>query len=98
MGDHRANIKIEMEFHGIEDACDMWLNYSSGSYDGVDDRIVKFISSVYERGMSKYNSEMEEIYEEEHKKETEERERAELARLKRKYDFGENEDVKDRAE
>ena len=88
MGDHRCSIKIEMEFHGVKDHCDMWINYGgeTGEVEGVDDRVIKFIRSVYNRGMEKYNDEMDDYYEEQHKEETEKKEKAELERLKKKYE------------
>ena len=78
MGDHRARIKIEMEFHGIKEKCDMWINYYPGEYDGVDDRIIEFIKNIYEKGMVKYNISVSEYWKEEKEKE----ERAEYERLK----------------
>src|SRR5579862_8136084 len=72
MGEHRASIKIEMEFHGVKDTCDMWINYmgdqSFCECEGVDDRVVKFVRSVYERGMVKYEEAMEKYWEEQHAK------------------------------
>lgn len=85
MGDHRASIKIEMEFHGIKDSCDMWINYSpDGEYPEIDDRIISFIRSVYNRGMEKYDEETYE-YREEQKKE----ERKKLYEVLKK-EFGED--------
>lgn len=85
MGDHRANIKIEIEFHGIKEKCDMWINYLPGEFEGVDDRIVKFFRDVYERGMDEYNKIIREYWEEQHRNELEKREKDELERLKIKY-------------
>ena len=85
MGDHRASIKIEMEFHGIEDECEMYISYFPGEY-GIDVRIVEFIENVYERGMLKYNKEAEEYWWKENKEKIEEKEKVELKRLKEKYE------------
>lgn len=86
MGDHRADIKIEMSFHGITKKCDMWINYSpNGEYYGVDDRIIEFIQEVYYLGMDKYNEQMVKLRFEENKKEIEDKEKAELERLTKKY-------------
>lgn len=41
MGDHRANIKIEMEFHGVTDKADMWINYCDSDGRGVDSRVTE---------------------------------------------------------
>lgn len=54
MGDHRALVKIEMEFHGVKDKTEMWINYFPNECDGVDDRILDFCRSVYEEGMARY--------------------------------------------
>lgn len=88
MGDHRANIKIEMEFHGVKNSCDMWINYSPRDYDcdGVDYRVVAFFRRVYEQGMENYNTEQKKYYAEQNKKEIEKKEKAELERLKQKYE------------
>ena len=85
MGDHRANIKIEMEFHGIKDSCDMWINYFPGEYDGVDDRIIEFIQDIYKKGMAKYDKEIAKYWAEQNKAEIEKEERKVLKRLKKKY-------------
>ena len=87
MGDHRASIKIEMEFHGVKDKCDMWINYSpdTSAYPGVDYRIVDFITSVYDRGMAKYDAHCAKLERESHAQDIERSERAELERLTAKY-------------
>jgi hypothetical protein len=86
MGDHRANIKIEMEFHGIKKKCDMWINYVPGDECwGVDDRIIDFIRDVYEKGMEEYNKEMQKYVAEQYRKEIETQEKTELKRLIKKY-------------
>ena len=59
MGDHRASIKIEMSFHGIEDKTDMWINYWPQECCNMDKRVVDFFNSVYERGMKKYTKNTE---------------------------------------
>lgn len=85
MGDHRASIKIEMEFHGVKDKCDMWVNYSPEGCCGMDYRVIEFFASVYEKGMDKYNEMMDKWTEEQSREENEKAERRELARLKEKY-------------
>lgn len=78
--DHRASIKIEMEFHGVKDSCDMYVNYYPED-DGMDQRVSEFFRSVYERGMAVYNDSMAKRSEEE----KECWERAEYKRLEQKY-------------
>lgn len=67
MGDHRASIKIEMEFHGIKDKCDMWLNYYPQECCRMDKRVVDFFNSVYERGRAVYDQQMASMTPEERK-------------------------------
>jgi len=86
MGDHRAYIKIEMEFHGIKDQTDMDINYINSDGNGMDSRVADWFESVYERGMSKYREQVEEYFAKEHQKEIEDGERHELERLKAKYE------------
>jgi len=85
MGDHRANIKIEMEFHGIKEKADMWINYFPQDCCNMDKRIIEFFKDVYVRGMANYCEEMEKIDKENRKDEIERAEKAELKRLKKKY-------------
>lgn len=86
MGDHRASIKIEMEFHGVKDSCDLWINYSPDEYGCMDQRVVEFFKSVYDRGIVKYQEDLNRYFRDRRRKETEASERAELARLKEKYE------------
>lgn len=86
MGSHRASIKIEMEFHGVKDKIDMWINYSPDGEYGIDNRIIEFVESVYDRGMVKYNKQMDKYWKEQNKEKIEKEEKAELERLKQKYE------------
>jgi hypothetical protein len=86
MGDHRAGIKIKMEFHGIKDDTDMWINYSPHSCCNMDERVIEFFNSVYERGMVKYNELMAKAFAKDNKEKIEQEEKAELKRLKKKYE------------
>lgn len=58
MGDHRASIKIEFSMHGVEDSCDMWINYSPDpdcfGYD-IDRRVCEFFHENYHKAMNKFN-------------------------------------------
>ncbi len=86
MGDHRANIKIEMEFHGVKDDCDMWVNYFPRDCCNMDQRVIDFFNNVHEKGMRKYEVIMEKSYARQNKDKIEKQEKAELKRLKEKYD------------
>ena len=88
MGDHRSSIKIEMEFHGVKDKCDMWINYIPTDCCSMDERVIKFFRGVYEDGMAKFNEEMAAHEFKRTKGERERAERAEYERLKKKFDPG----------
>jgi hypothetical protein len=86
MGDHRFSFKATFEMHGIKDEINLdWLNW--GGFDtGIDHRITDWIESVRDRAMAKYEEGVAAFWAEQNKAETEKAERAELARLKAKYD------------
>lgn len=86
MGDHRASIKIEMEFHGVKDSCDMWINYTPTDCCNMDSRVLKFFERIYNQGMAKYDAEVAAYEWERTKEQREAEERSELARLKAKYE------------
>jgi hypothetical protein len=85
MGDHRANVKIEFEFHGKTYKMDAYINYfpENGS---VDERVTQFFESAYEDGISRYNEKIYKSQEKERKAKLEEDERSEYARLRSKYE------------
>lgn len=75
-----------MEFHGVKDKTDMWINYSPwGCSCNMDQRVIDFFNDVYERGMSKYNDMVFEMQREDREKEEEEKDLKEFKRLKEKY-------------
>jgi hypothetical protein len=78
MGDHRASIKIEVEFHGVKDKADMWINWVQPMPSSVSD----FLEDVYQRGIAKWDEQMEEY----RAKQKEVEEKKELERLKKKYE------------
>lgn len=84
MGDHRASIKCQVEMHGVEKTCDMWINWSPG-FDGVDYRVIEFFRDWAEKARQKYDEELYEHQREQREKEQKDRELLELARLKKKY-------------
>ena len=92
MGDHRANIKIEITFHGVKDSVDMWINYFPEGCCNVDRRVTEFIEKVYLKGMKKWDEQQASYFEERDKADKERAERAELDRLKHKYESN-NEDL-----
>ena len=88
MGDHRATVKIEMEFHGVKDKTDMWINWSDCFSEcvGVDQRIIDFFRSINDRGMAKYADMVYEGQREERERAEREQELKTLAKLKKKYE------------
>ena len=86
MGDHRAYIKIEMEFHGIKNKTEMDINYFPGMHGNIDDRITEFIEDIYERGIEKYEEKERKWEEDRNKDRIEKEEKKELKRLKKKYE------------
>lgn len=84
MGDHRASIKIEFEFHGKTYKMDSWVNYFPDG-DGVDRRVQEFFEKAYNDGMRRYQDELFEADRERREREQEEADRAEYARLKAKF-------------
>lgn len=81
MGDHRVSIKATFQMHGIEDAWDCWLNWS----DDLPEQFAEWIRRNQRKAMAKYN-EATFTVEERNAKLTRDRELAELARLKAKYE------------
>lgn len=77
-----------MEFHGIKEKTDMWINYFPQECCEMDVRVVEFFQDVHTRGMKKYNQTLSKQYERDHKKEKEEQEKAEFERLNKKYGKG----------
>lgn len=86
MGDHRATVKIEFTFHGKTYRMDSWINWSPTEYNGVDQRVIDFFCQATEDGLARYHEEEMAYHAEQRKKEAEENERKELARLKKKYE------------
>jgi len=82
MGDHRASIKIEFEFHGLKFKREFWINFSPSSECGCDPRICEFFKECAEKGYAEFDEELRDY--ERTQRETEERQQ--LAALKAKYE------------
>lgn len=87
MGDHRADIKITFNFHGKDYKLDSWLNWSPNDL-GIDERIIEFFRKSSEDGYARYARQEAEHFKRERAIEIEKEERAELERLKNKYEAG----------
>lgn len=85
MGDHRCGIKIEFDAHGKVYKTDMNINYFDNG-DGIDQRVVDWFSECWGDAFSRYNGQIYEAMKEQRKREEEHYERAQLERLKAKYE------------
>ena len=85
MGDHRADIKITMTAHGKKYEKEWWINWSPND-DGCDQRVVDWFCECWEDAYNRYD-EARYLADSENRRIAEEQaERAELARLKSKYE------------
>jgi len=85
MGDSRASIKVEFSIYGETYKLDSWINWSTGGeVPEVDDRVIEFFRSSYLDARGKWDD----ATAEDDAKKAEAAERAELARLKAKYEQG----------
>lgn len=87
MTDHKASIKIEFSIYGVTEKMNAWINWSpdSGQYP-IDQRVIDFFVVAYEKARAVYDEENEESESEERQRAVEQEERAELSRLKAKYE------------
>mgnify|MGYP001600044143 CR=1 FL=1 len=86
MGDHRATIKISFDIHGKKHEQEWWINYSPDEITGVDPRIADWFSECWTEAKARYDEQVAEYFAREHAAEIEAAERAELLRLKEKYE------------
>ncbi len=87
MGDFRAGIKIEFSMGGVEESQEWWINWSpDDQYGGIDYRIGEWITTHALDGAARIQEGIDEGFRETKKIFAEQQERAELARLKAKYD------------
>lgn len=88
MGDHRVGILIRMQGHGITKQFDTRVNwFTPGAYHPmVDNRPIEFMAEAWTEMLAKYDRENLEAEGRIREMETRERELAELARLKEKYE------------
>jgi hypothetical protein len=84
MGDHRANIVIEFDFHGKKYKYDAWLNYFPNDA-GNDIRVMEFFQESYEDGMRRYEEQMAEIHRKANKEQIEREEKQLYENLKKKF-------------
>ena len=86
MGDHRFEFKAYMVFHDIKEEIHLgWCNWSGGE-SGIDSRITDWIEKVRDKGYRKFYEEYDKYLEEQNKEIKEKEERAQLAKLKAKYE------------
>jgi hypothetical protein len=86
MGDHRPKIPADFEMHGHKAHFDFgWCNWSPDN-DGVDRRVVDWFREQAAIAIAKWAEEVAADKFERNRREFEDRERAELVRLKGKYE------------
>lgn len=85
MGDHRADIKIEFTIHGKCYRMDSYINWFPDE-NGVDLRVVEFFVRSWEDARERYEAAIAKADELAASASREAAERAELARLKAKYE------------
>ena len=83
MGDHRADIKLEMTLHGKTYTAQMNINY--WEHNGCDDRIIDWFSECWDDAHARYTSQCAEAHAAEKAREQERCDRLELARLLKKF-------------
>lgn len=84
MGDHRPEIKITFEMHGHKATYDYgWRNWSPDSHP---EEIAEWVREQAQIAIGNWRAKIDEADSEKRKAEKEQAERAELARLKAKYE------------
>ena len=85
MGDSRFHLKVDFEIYGEKFDWDASLNCCAHGGE-IDDRITNWFLTCYEEAYSKYQDEIYKADATNRKKAEEAQERAELDRLKAKYE------------
>jgi hypothetical protein len=88
MTDHKASIKIEFTIYGETAKMDSWINWSPHDSQcfPIDQRVIDFFDTAYDKARRGYDERLHEAERESLDREKEREERAELARLKAKYE------------
>ncbi len=86
MGDHRARIHVEFEIHGktYTQTWD-WINYFPDD-QGIDQRVIDFFRDSWGDAKARYDERVARWHEANERPKREAAERAELIRLKAKYE------------
>mgnify|MGYP001616746596 FL=1 len=85
MGDHRASIRVEFTIHDKTYSNEWWINWFDDG-TGVDHRITDWFRECWYNALARYTAQTEELYANERAADIERAERADLARLKTKYE------------
>lgn len=85
MGDFRASIKIEFSLGDHSAKNEWWINWSPND-EGVDRRVIEWLSDQGDIGIAKIRQEIFDSQEKERTRVQEEKDRAEYERLKQKFD------------
>lgn len=88
MTDHKASIKIEFTIYGEMGKMDSWINWSphDSACFPIDQRVIDFFEAHYEKARSGYDERIMDSERAQRQEATERDERAQLARLKEKYE------------
>jgi hypothetical protein len=84
MGDYSCAIKIEFSIHDKTYATEMLINYWADD-DGCDERVKEFFRNSWNDASARYAADTAAYFADRDRRETEEKERAELEHLKAKY-------------
>ena len=85
MGDHRAEVKVEMTLHGKTYTHHWgWINWDI--HGGIDRRVTEWFEECSRDALARFHDEMWKAEADEREAATEAKDRAEFERLKAKYD------------
>lgn len=85
MGDHRAEVKVEMTLHGKTYKHHWgWINWDI--HGGIDRRVVEWFEECSRDALGRFQEEMWEAEREQRETATEAKDKAEYERLKAKFD------------
>ena len=85
MGDHRADIKLEMTLHGKTYVTSMNISYWADEHGGCDYRVIDWFNECWKDAYARYTFECEEARAVEELRDRERSERLELVRLLKKF-------------
>lgn len=85
MADSRATLKVAFSIYGKDFKQEWWINWQDSDGRGMDSRVADWFEDCYTKAYAHYQRDITEYFAKQRAKETEDAERAELARLRAKY-------------